>query len=253
MHPLKIFLVYNWKWNNLATATAIWKLFYYYLINIYIGVNITKVLRWLAQHQTVSSAPDASARSGNGVTLSCARCPRCRVLCISSAGGDTIITSSRYLRHFLTTRSSFLHKYILRSAPRITDIVVATWLYILRVILCTYLSLLTSSWGAGVVNLKIDNMKWRDYCICIIYIIYIIPSTVTEWCTTDARSGERALLYAHISLPLSPLLQGSAHAVNTWKLGREENIFTKVENIFIIHTAGNAERFAQLQQIESKI
>ena len=96
-------------------------------------------------------------------------------------------------------------------------------------------------------------MKWRDYCICIIYIIYIIPSTVTEWCTTDARSGERALLYAHISLPLSPLLQGSAHAVNTWKLGREENIFTKVENIFIIHTAGNAERFAQLQQIESKI
>ena len=156
MHPLKIFLAHNWKWNNLATATAIWKLFYYYLINIYIGVNITKVLRWLAQHQTVSSAPDASARSGNAVTLSCARC--CRVLCISSAGGDTIITSSRYLRHFLTTRSSFLHKYILGSAPHITHILVDTWLYILRVILRMYLSLLTSSWGAGVVNLKIDNM-----------------------------------------------------------------------------------------------
>ena len=162
MHPLKIFLVYNWKWNNLATATAIWKLFYYYLINIYIGVNITKVLRWLAQHQTVSSAPDASARSGTGVTLSCARC---RVLCISSAGGDTIINSSRYLCHFLATRSSFQYKYILRSAPRITDILVATWLYILRVILCTYLSLLTSSWGAGVVNLKIDNIIWSDLTI----------------------------------------------------------------------------------------
>ena len=177
MHPLKIFLVYNWKWNNLATATAIWKLFYYYLINIYIGVNITKVLRWLAQHQTVSSAADASARSGTGVTLSCARC---RVLCISSAGGDTIITSSRYLRHFLTTRSSFLHKYILRSAPRITDIVVATWLYILRVILCTYLSLLTSSWGAGVVNLKTDNIIWSDLTIVSVLSILSI-SYLLQW------------------------------------------------------------------------